>query len=79
MSHNNYYISKDEIFIIRCAFGDSGSYGSRFGARCIVHNTYTFPRRGNKENSTPIQGPVLKITKHLLNKIFLPRYSPDIG
>ena len=45
MFYIKYSILKDEIHIIITAFGNSESYGSRFWARCMVHNTYTGPRR----------------------------------
>ena len=60
MFDNYYYISKDEMNIIRSGFGDAGSYGSRFQSRCLGHNNYTGSRWIKKANITPIQGPVLK-------------------
>ena len=64
MFYNINYILKDEILIIRTAFGDYGYYGSRFRARCLGKHTYTGPRRGKRDNVIPIQGPVLKKDKH---------------
>ena len=71
MFYNNYYISNDEIHIIKSAFGDSGSYGSRFRVIFLVNNTYTRPRRCKRDNVTPIRGPVLKNCKKIHNE----RYS----
>ena len=68
MFYNNDSISKYDIYIIRSAFGESGSYGSRFRPRHLGHNTYKLPRRGKKDNVTPIQGPVLKNDKHFYYK-----------
>ena len=69
MFYNYYYISKDEMNIIRTGFGDAGSYGSRFQSRCLGHNNYTGPRWSKKANITPIQGPVLKNGKIFHHKI----------
>ena len=69
--YNTNSITKYEINIIRSSFGEARSYGSRFWSICLGNNAYTDPRRDNKENVTPIQGPVLKNDKNSLQKIFL--------
>ena len=60
MFYNTYYISKDEIHIVRSDFGDSGSYSWIFWARFQGQNTYTGSRRGKRVIFVPIQVHVLK-------------------
>ena len=55
-----YSILKDEINIIITDFGNSESYGSIFWARCMVHNTYTGPRRFKIDHSDQTQLLVMK-------------------
>ena len=66
-------ISKDEINIIRSAFGDSGSCCSRFISICLVHNINTYPRKEKRDNITLIQRLVLKN-----DKIFITKYITSI-
>ena len=41
MFYNAHSIKNYEIHMIRSALGECGSCGSRFQARCLLHNTYT--------------------------------------
>ena len=59
MCYITFQITKDEMYIIISAFGDSGSYGTKFSEICLGHNLCTGPRRITMPNFTPIQGPVL--------------------
>ena len=62
--YNNYYITADEIHIIRSAFVESGSYGSGFREIYLVKNTYTGPRRGNRDFLPLFKDVYLKTTKN---------------
>ena len=63
MFYYYYYISKDAINIIRSAFGESGSYGSKIQGKCPVQDSYTRIIRSKRSNVTPIQVLVIKIDK----------------
>ena len=78
MFYNSYYISKDEIHIIRTAFVKSGLYGSIFQSRCIVNNDYTVPREYKRANFTSIQVCVLNNDIIFHHKIFSFNFIPKI-
>ena len=58
--HTDDSISKDKRHIISTDFGQKGSYGSMFQARCTGYNTYTCPRKFIRYNITSIQLLLLK-------------------
>ena len=58
--YNPYYVSNDEIHIMRTYFVKSGSYGWMFWAIFLNHNTYTSSRRVKRDNYTPINVPILE-------------------
>ena len=68
MFYYYYYISKDAINIIRSAFGESGSYGSKIQGKCPVQDSYTRIIRSKRSNVTPIQVLVIKIDKNYITK-----------
>ena len=57
---NSKQIQMSDIEIMNAAFGSSGSFGSRFRSKCIVHNIYTGRRSNFCSKPTPINVPVHK-------------------
>ena len=78
MIYNTYYISKDGIHIIRNNFGNFWSYGSRFLAIWLGHNTYTYPSRVKRVYFTPIQEHLLKNDINFYYKRDLFYFIPQI-